>query len=993
MQNSNDALTILFFSDHTFIPHRAGGRESSINDLACDFRNRGWNVFVVVARSSETISRSLESFFPYKVIEVDDIFLSVTAIALYTHADRIVASVDGRNINKFLQWFPAGSCLFVRDVHGLDALVASSSRSFDYVANSKFTALQVEKQIGTPIQVFPPLIAVDLYKTLRTGNYVTFINLVDKKGLRLVLEIAEKLKELDFLLCEGWPLSQSNWEQLEGECKPLGNVVLERYRVDMKTVYSRTKVLLVPSQVEEAWGRVVTEAQSSGIPCIVNNIGGLPESCGEGGITMSMQCDSDAWANVIRSVISNEDGLYTKLSHGALNQTKKYLSRVANYGSTLEHSLAPVGCTRNTNLEGLSVERTIAAFEKRGDRANDWLGLLRTAVEIDKQGFISFRQIAFQIFYRLQQFESAVQLYEEDITFFQHTRAMLLLLANAYAKTRRYQKASNCFDRLFLDPKHKATPFQIKTHANCLHLLGHHESASQWYSMLLEEPELKNDLWSCGYALESFRKAGYVDHYTRLDSSISATSVSNPRAAKLLWTTYARFGEYQKAADLIAEYFSHEGEATSSEYSHAVYVLLKNSNISQALKLSGRAEAKFPSVYKGPAPIERTVEEEPIAFLNARTTNSRTRISSEDIDAVADNRAFVCSWPGMLNGNRYMDELRTAFARQNVGFLPITLPSHGVVLGSEAILVQWPDVLLWRYGTLARDALISIIHRELIALKVWRKSGIRVIWIVHNLVPHDLSGKDRLFWREVFYLFGCVVDEYVSMAPSAQSIIQKAIPSLSLKRFRHFYHPIYNIRAYGPPEIDYWKNSMGLSGAAPITAIMGGIARYKGIPAVIEAFMRVSNSSARLLIVGKCRDSAIESLITRASSSDSRIILMGRFVETDEFDLIANGADQFVVPNVDYLNSGALIYGLSTTKPVLAIRHPFALDMHRAVSYSRNLLLVEDLQDVRVDSFFSQGGERDSSIDITPFAHTNVVNVLLPTLSERNAASNAIHQE
>src|SRR3546814_9881685 len=43
---------------------------------------------------------------------------------------------------------------------------------------------------------------------------------------------------------------------------------------DMREVYRRTHTLLVPSQWEEAWGRVATEAQFSGIPVLASDRGG-----------------------------------------------------------------------------------------------------------------------------------------------------------------------------------------------------------------------------------------------------------------------------------------------------------------------------------------------------------------------------------------------------------------------------------------------------------------------------------------------------------------------------------------------------------------------------------------------------------------------------------------------------------------------------------------------------------------------------------------------
>jgi glycosyltransferase involved in cell wall biosynthesis len=55
----------------------------------------------------------------------------------------------------------------------------------------------------------------------------------------------------------------------------------------MKQVYRRTALLLVPSLWFEAAGRVVAEAQLSGIPVLATDSGGIPEQLNGGGYTFS----------------------------------------------------------------------------------------------------------------------------------------------------------------------------------------------------------------------------------------------------------------------------------------------------------------------------------------------------------------------------------------------------------------------------------------------------------------------------------------------------------------------------------------------------------------------------------------------------------------------------------------------------------------------------------------------------------------------------------
>ena len=78
----------------------------------------------------------------------------------------------------------------------------------------------------------------------------------------------------------------------------------------------------MPSQLEETWGRVATEAQVSAIPVIASQIGGLPESVGPGGILLPPSASADDWANAIKKLWDNNDE-YDRLSQRAAAHSKR----------------------------------------------------------------------------------------------------------------------------------------------------------------------------------------------------------------------------------------------------------------------------------------------------------------------------------------------------------------------------------------------------------------------------------------------------------------------------------------------------------------------------------------------------------------------------------------------------------------------------------------------------------------------------------------------
>jgi glycosyltransferase involved in cell wall biosynthesis len=187
-----------------------------------------------------------------------------------------------------------------------------------YIANSRFTANRFRQVHGLDAVVLPPFFRREQYATQVTGRMVTFVNPVAEKGVDLALDIAARCSNIQFCFVRGWPLSSKDEAKLKARIERLGNVQLRNRTSDMRAVYRDTRILLVPSQWEaETWGRVVSEAQISGIPVIASNRGGLPEAVGPGGVIIGYDDSVDVWSKTVCKVWS-DDEYYSKLSQNSL---------------------------------------------------------------------------------------------------------------------------------------------------------------------------------------------------------------------------------------------------------------------------------------------------------------------------------------------------------------------------------------------------------------------------------------------------------------------------------------------------------------------------------------------------------------------------------------------------------------------------------------------------------------------------------------------------
>jgi glycosyltransferase involved in cell wall biosynthesis len=193
--------------------------------------------------------------------------------------------------------------IYLRDLEGVQqATPETFPRQAVLVANSHYTAGAYAARTGRDPLVIPPQISLERYAVPTSGEFVTLINPVPIKGVEIALKIAATLPDIPFLFVEGWPICRSNKVELRRQTARLGNVRFWSNVLDMRRVYSRTRVLLVPSLWEEAFGRVVVEAQASGIPSVASDRGGICEAVGDAGILLSTDDPISAWADAVRSL-------------------------------------------------------------------------------------------------------------------------------------------------------------------------------------------------------------------------------------------------------------------------------------------------------------------------------------------------------------------------------------------------------------------------------------------------------------------------------------------------------------------------------------------------------------------------------------------------------------------------------------------------------------------------------------------------------------------
>lgn len=198
------------------------------------------------------------------LVSEDECTMLADADVILTHLDR---TPEAESIATHM------GVPLVHLIHNHVTLQANRVRKADLVVyNSEWLSSRI-RWPARSLVVHPPVFEDD-YRVDPVGECITLVNLQRPKGVDLFYKLARLHPELRFLGVTG-----GYGEQV---VEQMPNVDLVGPLADMRSVYRRTRVLLMPSAYE-SYGRVAVEAACSGIPTLAAETPGLRESLGNGG--------------------------------------------------------------------------------------------------------------------------------------------------------------------------------------------------------------------------------------------------------------------------------------------------------------------------------------------------------------------------------------------------------------------------------------------------------------------------------------------------------------------------------------------------------------------------------------------------------------------------------------------------------------------------------------------------------------------------------------
>lgn len=291
------------------------------------------------------------------------------------------------------------------------------------------------------------------------------------------------------------------------------------------------------------------------------------------------------------------------------------------------------------------------------------------------------------------------------------------------------------------------------------------------------------------------------------------------------------------------------------------------------------------------------------------------------------SRAAVAAFPRSVRGNPYCDLLYGSLAARGVAIAAAAeLSPRWLLRHARAVKVlhlHWPEFYYRSRGRPTPRSVTAFVAALLLA----RLLRYRVVWTVHNALPHEPHAVDRaLRW------FLVRSARLVVHAEAARAAIPRSRRPPAVVPHGHY------IGCY-PDDVPAAeaRRALGLDAEDRVFVCFGQLRGYKGLDALLDAFADLPDPRLRLVIAGRpaTEDDALG--VLAAAQRDARVRTHLRFIPDADVQRFLKAADFVVLPYRDVLTSGAALLALSFARPLVVPRSGCLAELERercAIAYN-----------------------------------------------------------
>lgn len=197
--------------------------------------------------------------------------------------------------------------------------------------------------------------------------------------------------------------------------------------------------------------------------------------------------------------------------------------------------------------------------------------------------------------------------------------------------------------------------------------------------------------------------------------------------------------------------------------------------------------------------------------------------------------------------------------------------------------------------------------------------GVRLLWTVHNRVPHETTWLERE--RALSQFIADTADRIIVMSPATAEVVSDVVKLPTEKLFT-LPHPSYQ-GIYPRADRARSREELQVPPGLPTALFFGQMRAYKGVSTLLEAAALAVSGGAELglLLAGRTSDDELER-IEQLLPTGMPVVRHHEFVADNDVARWFGAADLVVLPYTDILNSGSIhlaaTFGVPVAIPDLA---------------------------------------------------------------------------
>jgi beta-1,4-mannosyltransferase len=214
---------------------------------------------------------------------------------------------------------------------------------------------------------------------------------------------------------------------------------------------------------------------------------------------------------------------------------------------------------------------------------------------------------------------------------------------------------------------------------------------------------------------------------------------------------------------------------------------------------------------------------------------------------------------------------------------------------------------------------VQLIYAIKVLVDLWlvRRTGVKLVWTVHNQVSHNTPYPRLEQWlqqRVLKLANGIVVHHKIAseIISKTYQVEQSKLAIIPHGHYRSIYREAIDSKTA--------RERLALPITGKVYLHLGMLKPYKGIETLLQVWHdhHADFSEHTLLIAGKALDENYGVSLAQQAAAVSGVILQNQFIPNENIHLYFSAADVVVLPFSQILTSGSLILAMSFGKPTIA---------------------------------------------------------------------------